>query len=185
MADLKIGLGQITPKNRLASYILWAMILGIGFGWLINQKMINIDTSYISLISTLFLRAVKMIIAPLVFSTLVVGIAQMGTGRAIGRVGIKAMLWFMSASVISLFLGLILAHFFEPGRHAGGLILPNSSQILAGQEKMASLAQGVKDAGFVAYMSTQIIPTSIVDAASSNKLLQIVFFLPACRDVNQ
>jgi Na+/H+-dicarboxylate symporter len=176
MVEMQMSSALKTPKNPLAQYILLAMVLGVVFGWLINQKIIIIDSSYISLISTLFLRAIKMIIAPLVFSTLVVGIAQMGSGRAIGRVGAKAMLWFMCASVISLFLGLILAHFFEPGRHAAGLILPNSSQVLAGQEKMVNLAQGVKDSGFVSFMSSQIIPTSIVDAASSNKLLQIVFF---------
>ena len=83
-------------SGRLAAYILIAMVLGIIFGWMVNAKMINIDMSYISLLSTLFLRAIKMIIAPLVFSTLVVGIAQMGQGNAVGRVGIKALAWFVT-----------------------------------------------------------------------------------------
>ncbi len=64
--------------SRLAVWIVIAMFLGIGFGWLVNTKTISVDMSYVTLLATLFLRAIKMIIAPLVFSTLVIGIAPMG-----------------------------------------------------------------------------------------------------------
>lgn len=162
-------------SGRLAIYIIVAMVLGIFVGWLVNTKAITVDMSYIGLLSTLFLRAIKMIIAPLVFSTLIVGIAQMGAGSAIGRVGFKALGWFLIASVVSLFLGLIFANLFEPGV-GSTLSQLTAEQIAANQDKLAGYSQGVKDSGFVAFVTAQLIPTSIVDAASGNKLLQIVFF---------
>ncbi|AXF84606.1 Proton/glutamate-aspartate symporter [Ephemeroptericola cinctiostellae] len=162
-------------SGRLAAYIVIAMILGIIFGWLVNQKMIMIDMSYVGLLSTLFLRAIKMIIAPLVFSTLVVGIAQMGQGSAVGRVGLKALLWFVTASIVSLFLGLIFANLFQPGV-GSTLTALTPEQIAAGKDKLAGFSQGVKDSGFVAFITAQLIPTSFADAAAGNKLLQIVFF---------
>lgn len=162
-------------SGRLAIYIIMAMVLGIFVGWLVNTKAITVDMSYIGLLSTLFLRAIKMIIAPLVFSTLIVGIAQMGAGSAIGRVGFKALGWFVIASVVSLFLGLIFANLFEPGV-GSTLSQLTAEQIAANQDKLAGYSQGVKDSGFVAFVTAQLIPTSIVDAASGNKLLQIVFF---------
>ena len=162
-------------SGRLAAYIVIAMILGIIFGWMVNQKMVTVDMSYIGLLSTLFLRAIKMIIAPLVFSTLVVGIAQMGQGSAVGRVGLKALLWFVTASIVSLFLGLVFANLFQPGV-GSTLTALTPEQIAAGKDKLAGFSQGVKDSGFVAFITAQLIPTSFADAAAGNKLLQIVFF---------
>ena len=162
-------------SGRLAAYIVIAMILGIIFGWMVNQKMVAVDMSYIGLLSTLFLRAIKMIIAPLVFSTLVVGIAQMGQGSAVGRVGLKALLWFVTASIVSLFLGLVFANVFQPGV-GSTLTALTPEQIAAGKDKLAGFSQGVKDSGFVAFITAQLIPTSFADAAAGNKLLQIVFF---------
>ncbi len=174
MANVNSG----TPKNnntRFAMYIIASMILGVLFGFLVNSKAIKIDMSYISLLSTLFLRAVKMIIAPLVFSTLVVGIAQVGHGKTIGRIGVKALGWFLLASIASLFLGLFFANLFQPGV---GSSLPalTPEQIAEGQGKLADLTKGVKESGFVAFITAQLIPTSFADAAANNKLLQIVFF---------
>ena len=77
--------------------------------------------------------------------------------------------------MISLFLGLIFANLFQPGV-GGGLALPTADAVAAGKDKLAGLQSGVKDSGFVAFVTAQLIPTSIVDAASGNKLLQIVFF---------
>lgn len=166
--------------EKLAIYIVIAMILGIGFGWLVNTKAISVDMSYVSLMSTLFLRAIKMIIAPLVFSTLVIGIAHMGNTGGIGRVGMKALGWFVIASLISLFLGLLFANLLEPGVGAG-LIPPNAEQIAASKAKLDSFQTGVHDSGFVAFVTNQLIPTSIINAAGGNalgenKLLQIVVF---------
>jgi Na+/H+-dicarboxylate symporter len=78
-------------------------------------KAIQSFADTIRLLTTIFLRLVQMIIAPLVFTTLVVGIAKLGDLKSVGRVGGKAMLWFVTASLISLLLGLLLVNFFHPG----------------------------------------------------------------------
>jgi Na+/H+-dicarboxylate symporter len=183
-------------SSRLAIQILIAMVLGILYGWLVYSKNLDgvingvmglfsskqyvVDMSYVGLLSTLFLRAIKMIIAPLVFSTLVVGIANMASSGGIGRVGAKALGWFLTASVVSLFLGLVFANLFEPGA-GSSLAQLTPEQILAGKAKLDSYAAGVKSSGFVAFMTDQLIPKSIFYAAGGNpdgdsKLLQIVFF---------
>ncbi len=160
---------------RLALYILIAMVLGILFGYLVNQKILDVDMSYIGLLSDLFLRAIKMIIAPLVFATLTVGIAQMGGGAGVGRVGLKALSWFVTASIISLFLGLLFATLFHPGVDSGFSAL-TADQIAAGKSRLDDFTKGVHDSGFVSFVKSQVIPTSFVDATANNKLLQIVFF---------
>jgi len=174
-------MATITENNsskgsaRLAVYILIAMVLGILFGYLVNQKLLNIDMSYIGLLSDLFLRAIKMIIAPLVFATLTVGIAQMGGGAGVGRVGLKALSWFVTASIISLFLGLLFATLFHPGVDSGFSAL-TADQIAAGKSRLDDFTKGVHDSGFVSFVKSQVIPTSFIDATANNKLLQIVFF---------
>ncbi len=107
-------------SSRMTTYILVAMILGIAAGGLVHSEVADPATQklfagYVSIGSTIFLRLIKMIIAPLVFSTLVVGIGHMSDAGAVGRVGGKAMLWFVSASLVSLTLGLVLVNLFEPG----------------------------------------------------------------------
>jgi len=174
---------EMTDKSgagKLAVWIVVAMVLGIVFGWMVYEKYFSIDMSYITLLTTLFLRAIKMIIAPLVFSTLVIGIAQMGSGGGVGRVGMKALGWFVTASLISLFLGLLFANVLEPGAGAG-LLPPTADQIAASQDKLAGFQSGVHDSGFVAFVTNQLVPTSIINAAGGNalgenKLLQIVVF---------
>ena len=174
-------MATITDNNsnkgsaRLAMYIVIAMVAGILFGYLVNQKLLNVDMSYIGLLSDLFLRAIKMIIAPLVFATLTVGIAQMGGGAGVGRVGIKALSWFITASIISLFLGLLFATLFHPGVDSGFSAL-TADQIAAGKSRLEDFTKGVHDSGFVSFVKSQVIPTSFIDATANNKLLQIVFF---------
>ncbi len=152
----------------MTTYILVAMVLGVVVGGLIHSYFVDAATqkmlaSYISFGSMIFLRLIKMIIAPLVFSTLVVGIGRMSDAGAVGRVGGKAMLWFVSASLVSLTLGLILVNIFEPG---------------AGVHKVASgLATGI-DAhamsldGFVKH----VFPDSALRPMVENEILQIVVF---------
>src|SRR5215467_2774219 len=105
--------------NRLTVLIFVAMIVGFITGLLIyyySSPTFAISFSgNIRLLATIFLRLVQMIIAPLVFSTLVVGIAKLGDLKSVGRVGGKAMLWFISASLVSLLLGLFLVNLFQPG----------------------------------------------------------------------
>ena len=110
-------------KNRLTVYILVGLVLGIVVGYFANLNLADPKAfaEYLSLVTTLFLRLIKMIIAPLVFSTLVVGIAKMGDANEVGRIGIKALGWFIIASIISLSLGLIMVHLLHP---RSGLSLP-------------------------------------------------------------
>src|ERR1700712_77859 len=96
-----------TKPSRLTLYIVIAMVLGIVVGYLINTNcspgFIKDFAPKIKLLATIFLRLVQMIIAPLVFATLVVGIAKLGDLKTVGRIGGRALLWFVSASLVSLF----------------------------------------------------------------------------------
>src|SRR5438309_11695764 len=111
--------------NRLTRYIMVALLLGLAAGWAINYAIddgspaaaarLTAIADYLSIVTALFLRLIKMIIAPLVFSTLVAGIAHMGDIAALGRVAFRAIGWFILASLISLTLGLILVRALQPG----------------------------------------------------------------------
>ena len=105
-------------KLPMAAWILIAMVLGIILGYMIFASFPDKGTAkeiagYVSIVSDVFLRLIKMLIGPLVFSTLVVGIAHMGGGGAIGRVGLKAFFWFVCASLVSLTLGLIFVNLLQ------------------------------------------------------------------------
>jgi Na+/H+-dicarboxylate symporter len=158
-------------RSRLTTYILIALVLGIVVGYLVNanvtEEQAKSFSETMSLITTLFLRLIKMIIAPLVFSTLVVGIAKMGDAKEVGRIGVKALGWFIIASVISLSLGLILVNIFRPGdaMHAmGGL--PD----VGATSGIATSSLTLKE--FV----THLVPSSIFDGMAKNEILQIVVF---------
>lgn len=119
----------------------------------------------LTLLSDIFLRLIKMIVAPLVFSTLVVGVAKVGDIKAVGRIGGKTMLWFISASLLSLVLGLIMVNIFRPGETMH-LPLPPSN-VDTGIHKMAL---SMKD--FISH----IVPKSMAEAMATNEILQIVVF---------
>ena len=119
----------------------------------------------LTLLSDIFLRLIKMIVAPLVFTTLVVGVAKVGDINAVGRIGGKTMLWFLSASLLSLVLGMIMVNIFRPGE-AMNLPLPPSN-IDTGIQKVAL---SLKD--FISH----IFPKSMVEAMATNEILQIVVF---------
>ena len=158
-------------RNRLTTYILIALVIGILVGYLVNT---NSDTAgaqsfadTMSLITTLFLRLIKMIIAPLVFATLVVGIAKMGDAKEVGRIGVKALGWFFIASLISLSLGLILVNLFRPG----------DALFAAGMMPPVDATSGITTSGLTMKdFITHLVPTSIVDGMARNEILQIVVF---------
>ena len=156
--------------SRLTTLIFIGMLLGIAVGYACSITWPDPQTAkeiagYIALVSDIFLRLIKMIIAPLVFSTLVVGIAHLGDTAAVGRVGGKALLWFVGASFCSLMLGLVLVNLMQPG-HNLNLPLPD---VGAGTGlKAASLS--LKE--FV----THLVPKSAVEAMANNEILQIVVF---------
>jgi Na+/H+-dicarboxylate symporter len=154
-------------KSRLTTYILLGLGLGIITGYVAHDHLANpigfADT--LSLVTTLFLRLIKMIIAPLVFSTLVVGIARMGDASEVGRIGIKTLGWFFLASIMSLSLGLILVNLFRPGDALLGHMAAT-----AAKADLATSSLSLKD--FV----THLVPSSIVDGMAKNEILQIVIF---------
>jgi Na+/H+-dicarboxylate symporter len=155
-------------KSRLTTYILLGLGLGIITGYVAHDHLANplgfADT--LALLTTLFLRLIKMIIAPLVFSTLVVGIARMGDASEVGRIGIKTLGWFFIASVMSLSLGLVLVNLFRPG----DALLGHMAATAAGKVELATSSLTLKD--FV----THLVPASIVDGMAKNEILQIVIF---------
>lgn len=120
---------------------------------------------YVTLVTDIFLRLIKMIIAPLVFATLVVGVAKLGDLKSVGRIGGKTLLWFFSASFVSLLLGCLLVNLFQPGV-AMGLELP-PADAATGIDKAAMTLKG---------FLTHIFPKSIVEAMAGNEILQIVVF---------
>jgi len=157
-------------KIKLTTWIFLAMLAGIGVGWMCHELLPTPESaktvaSYISLFTDVFLRLIKMIIAPLVFSTLVVGIAHMGDTKSIGRIGIKTMAWFITASLFSLLLGLLLVDTLRPG---DSLNLPLPDVGASTNLKTASLS--LKE--FV----THLVPRSIVESMANNEILQIVVF---------
>ncbi|MES2901708.1 MAG: dicarboxylate/amino acid:cation symporter [Pseudomonadota bacterium] len=157
----------MNKRNRLTSYILGALVLGIVVGYILNLTMAEPKkfAEYMSLLTTMFLRLIKMIIAPLVFATLVVGIARMGDAKEVGRIGAKALGWFIIASLISLSLGLVLVNVFRPG------------DAMVGFMPTAGTATGLATTGMsLKEFITHLIPASIVDGMAKNEILQIVVF---------
>jgi Na+/H+-dicarboxylate symporter len=153
-----------------AATILIGMVLGILIGYMVFQQFPDKKSAaqiagYISLASDVFLRLIKMLIGPLVFSTLVVGIAHMGDASSVGRVFAKALGWFITASLISLLLGLILANLLQPGQNLG-LPLPD----IGSSANLATAKFTMKD--FV----THLVPRSFAEAMANNEILQIVVF---------
>jgi Na+/H+-dicarboxylate symporter len=121
----------------------------------------------IKLLGAIFIRLIKMIIAPLIFSTLVVGIAKLGDLKTVGRVGAKAMIWFISASLLSLLLGLVLVNILKPGTTIVGL----SGDVNAAKDLMGKTAEFS-----VQKFVEHVIPQSVIEAMATNEILQIVIF---------
>jgi Na+/H+-dicarboxylate symporter len=157
-------------KAKLTTWIFIGMLAGIAVGWMCHVLLPTPESAksvagYISLVTDIFLRLIKMIIAPLVFSTLVVGIAHMGDTRAIGRIGIKTMAWFVSASLASLLLGMILVNILQPGASLN-LPLPDVSASSTLKTSSLSLKEFI----------THLVPRSVFEAMANNEILQIVIF---------
>jgi len=155
---------------KLTTWIFIGMLAGIFVGYgchelLPTPESAKITAGYISLFTDIFLRLIKMIIAPLVFSTLVVGIAHMGDTASIGRIGVKTMAWFISASLFSLLLGLVMVNLLRPG-DALNLPLPDAS---------ASTNLKVASISFKEFV-THLVPRSAFEAMADNEILQIVVF---------
>jgi Na+/H+-dicarboxylate symporter len=166
---------QETSKQSLLSnltfQILIAMLLGGILGIFIHNNLSEEGakefSGYIKLLATVFIRLVQMIISPLVFSTLVVGIAKLGDIKAVGRIGGKAMAWFFTASFVSLLIGMFWVNILTPG---DGLNLSNID--LKAASEVTEKTQVFSAQNFIEH----IIPKSIVEAMAGNEILQIVIF---------
>ncbi|MDF2640587.1 MAG: dicarboxylate/amino acid:cation symporter [Novosphingobium lindaniclasticum] len=156
-------------SRRLTTFIVAGMVSGVCAGFAANRLVGDTPETarevadYFHLLADVFLHLIKMIIAPLVFSTLVAGMAHMGDSRALGRIGGRAMAWFLTASLLSLALGLILVNLLAPGE---GLHLVRSGTASA----VDSQALNFRD--FVLH----VFPTSMVGAMAENSILQVVVF---------
>lgn len=118
-----------------------------------------------SVLADVFLRLIKMIVAPLVLSTLVVGVARLGDISSVGRIGGKTLLWFVGASLMSLLLGMILVNFFEPGK-AMNLPVPDVAETTGLGGAKLSLKEFLY----------HVFPASVIEAMAKNEILQIVVF---------
>lgn len=155
----------------LTGQILIAMLLGAVLGIIIHNstdaEAAQSFSGKIKMLATVFIRLVQMIISPLVFTTLVVGIAKLGDIKAVGRIGGKALGWFFTASFISLLLGMFFVNILEPGV---GLNLSNID--LASATEVTAKTQSLTFENFIEH----IVPKSIFEAMATNEILQIVIF---------
>src|SRR6476620_8020193 len=162
---------KTTFFSNLTVQILIAMIAGALLGIFVHYNYVE-DTAkdfsgYIKMLATIFIRLVQMIISPLVFTTLVVGIAKLGDIKAVGRIGGKALGWFFTASFISLLIGMFWVNILKPGV---GLNL--SDVDLSTASELTEKTHGFSAQNFIEH----IIPKSIFEAMATNEILQIVIF---------
>ncbi len=159
----------IMNQKRLLKYILIAMISGILVGWACHSSVSTAQAtdiaSYFKIVTDVFLRLIKMIIAPLVFATIVSGLISMGKSSSLGSITVKAMSWFIGASFISLLLGMGLANYFQPGVGMN-LVIPKEAVDVGVSASSLSLQTFI----------THIFPRSFAEAIANNEILQILVF---------
>jgi len=157
--------------GNLTFQILIAMFFGAILGVIIHNSIPPEATqsfsTKIKMLATVFIRLVQMIISPLVFTTLVVGIAKLGDVKAVGRIGIKSLIWFFTASFLSLLLGMFFVNILQPGV---GLNLSNVD--LASVSEVTAKTKSISFENFIEH----IVPKSIFEAMATNEILQIVIF---------
>ncbi len=146
------------------------MVMGVGAGYICNTyipdpKQLKEVTGYLGMGADIFLRMIKMIIAPLVFATLVSGMAGLGDSKTVGRIGVKALVWFFGASVVSLALGFLFVSVLQPGQ-GQSFTLPDAGAAT----NLKTSALNFKD------FLTNVFPKSIGEAMSNNNILQILVF---------
>lgn len=158
-------------NNKLFYYILIGLILGVILGQLVHTyttpEVALKVAGYVKLLGTIFIRLIQMIVAPLVFCTIVAGISKMGDTKTVGRVGGKAMLWFISASLVSLVIGLIWVDLVKPG-----YVTKLNLDSVSNATEYSSKTQGLSLETFV----THLVPKSLFEALATNEILQILVF---------
>ncbi len=155
--------------KKLTLYIMIGLILGIIVGAVMHSSMtpeaVAEANKYFKMITDIFLRLIKMIVAPLVFATLVAGIVHMGDSASLGRVGAKTITWFLGATLVSLTLGMVLVNTLQPGVNSG-LDLAKAVGSSGIDAKHADMFQTI----------TEMVPKSIFEAMANTTMLQIVIF---------
>jgi len=157
-------------QSKLTVMILAAAVAGVLAGYVAHEASPDAATAatiagYFSILADIFLRLIKMIIAPLVFATVVAGITGTGDAKAVGRIGVKALAWFISASLVSLTLGMLLANTFRPGANLN-LPLPD-----------AALSTNLKTGGLsLKEFIVHVFPRSFFESMATNEILQILVF---------
>jgi Na+/H+-dicarboxylate symporter len=161
--------GKVGMLRRFGNPIVIAMVLGVLVGAVCHNQLdptaAKTIAGYFSIITDVFIRLIRMIIGPLVFTTLVVGIAHMGDAASLGRIGARTLAWFIGASLMSLFLGLIMVNLLAPGVNLG-LPLPEAAAAAAPQGTSLNLREFI----------THLVPRSFFEAMANNEILQIVVF---------
>ena len=151
-------------SSKLTFAIFLALVLGVLVGWLAPAFAVKLHP-----LAVIFLKMVKMIIAPLLFATLVVGIAGHGDIKSIGKVGLKTLIYFEIVTTLALVIGLSVGNIFKPGDGFGIVVNPNHLKAAA---EMAT----VHVHSSVTEMIVDIFPTSVVKSMADGDLLQIVIF---------
>jgi Na+/H+-dicarboxylate symporter len=169
------GCAPVMPATQrlFTIFLVAATVLGIVVGWVCNRSLspqaaLEVAAN-LSIVTDAFLRLIKMVIAPLVFASLVSAIARMGSAAEIGRIGIKAMVWFLGASCMSLIVGLVMAHWLQPGATLHSLAAGT-------QASPAVASSGSTESFSFADFMTHLIPRSIFEAMAASEILQIVVF---------
>lgn len=151
---------------NLTTRIFLGMVLGILIGYIFPATDTGFSGTDLNILSKIFLRLIKMIIGPLVFSTLVVGIAKLGDFGTVGRIGLKTLAYFYFATILSLVVGLLVVNIMRPGE------VMNLGQLPAKGTDVGVEAQKLSFENFI----THIVPTSFIEALATNEILQIVVF---------
>lgn len=156
-------------KLNVTAKIFIGMALGIIIGYIIHltlpTEIIDTWSEYLNILSTVFLRMIKMIIGPLVFSILTVGVAKLGDFKMVGRIGLKTLGYFYFATILSLITGLVAVNILKPGKGMQGK-LPSAGAETGIETKKMTLNNFFE----------HLIPESIFEALATNEILQIVIF---------
>ena len=151
--------------SRLTLAIFISLLLGVLFGWLFPEQAVRVHV-----LAEIFLRMVKMIIAPLLFATLVVGISGHGDIKSLGRLGVKTIVYFEIVTTIALIVGLGFANLFKPGEGMENIAGQN-----IGLTEIATMTSSVHH-NSLGELLLGMFPTSVVQSMSEGNLLQIVVF---------
>lgn len=163
-------------SSHLGRNVFIALIIGTIFGQLIrmeinNQENLNQIYSYLNIISNVFLRLIKMIIAPLVFATLVSGIAKLSDIKSLGRMFYKSMIIFLIGGIIALSIGMIIVDYFEPGKSLSQVLLSSNSNLIP-KNSNTILSSNLSLKKFI----EDLVPESVAAGFVHNHIIQVVIF---------